>query len=230
MGVRTRRSMLLATQKIDSELCGAFPENACSEYRADHKRSPVLVSHTQLLTDMKLLRMQVHTQRKNKIVTRHSGYIDSLSVSSAARVRLSSLVFNDCFLKIAILSQPLCQNYLLRPSDVELSHEILNRESGQPHSYVSPDVHRDESASEQGRYVRRWLTMPRWEAHKTSEAREPGEPGVTSGIGVRHRFPSKAGAPPENDHQCLGFGTRQIGDRSSAFIRSRRYFDCLVRK
>jgi hypothetical protein len=47
--------------------------------------------------------MVVITQRKNKIVTKQSGYMDSRSVSSAARVRLSSRFRSLFFLKKPIV-------------------------------------------------------------------------------------------------------------------------------
>lgn len=45
-------------------------------------------------------RKEEHTQRKNNVVTRHNGYIDCLSVSSAALVCSSSLVRRECFRKM----------------------------------------------------------------------------------------------------------------------------------
>jgi hypothetical protein len=62
----------------------------------------------------------LHTQRKNSTVTSINGYIDSRSVSSAARVRLSSR-----WRRVDFLKKPIVKGVSIRRVVVEVcSHPI----------------------------------------------------------------------------------------------------------
>ena len=61
--------------------------------------------------------LDTHTHRKNKIVTRHRGYMDSRRVNSAAFVLSLSLIFSECFLKIAIMRNGNCFPYTMKQEE-----------------------------------------------------------------------------------------------------------------
>jgi hypothetical protein len=100
------RNTQLGDRKNEHGLYGVCFGNACSRCRGGHKRIPGEWSE-----DLKGEGKGegevdgVRTQRKKSIVTRHRGYIDCLTVNSAALVRSLSLTRRDLLFRKAIFSR-----------------------------------------------------------------------------------------------------------------------------
>jgi hypothetical protein len=100
------RNTQLGDRKNEHGLYGACFGNACSRCRGGHKRIP-----REWSGDLKGEGKgeaevdEVRTQRKKSIVTRQRGYIDCLTVNSAALVRSLSLTRSDLLFKKAIFSR-----------------------------------------------------------------------------------------------------------------------------